>query len=204
MITKRVMRNIIRKLSNKFDVRIIFNCDSKNKLDASFEACVNLDDRVIELNPNVFNGRTSIGRFISAILHEAAHLYCKDMGYFRVFHSAVAYEYMSIKNLQTYIATAWRAERFVEKTARGWMREMYPELRYWWAYGKRGRNRVWIKDVFCADAKKVLRQKQLRKINKEKKLEREAEQGVAKVGKEKRLVKTRLPRNKKNTGKANG
>jgi hypothetical protein len=150
-------------------MRIVFD----KTLEKDTEAACSVEDREITLNPKVLTKHVSKGRFISAILHEAAHQFCYDTGVFKVFHSPRALEDMTIKELKTYIATAWRAERFVEVTARRWMEVMFPGITYWDVYGSRGSGSVWVRTVYTAEARQVLRRKQLRAIDKEKRNERE-------------------------------
>lgn len=162
MITPRLRRNIIRRLARRFDVRIL---TTKSLV---YEASCSIEDRLIELNPISF---TTVGRLVGAILHEVAHLYMWDMGIFHVFHRPVALEYQSIRDLKTYIATAYRAERKAEELARAWLKELYPEQTYWYAYGRSGREKKWVNTVYLAEARKILRKKQLKAIDKEKRRE---------------------------------
>ena len=167
MITPRIRRNITRRLARRFDMRIVYDAG----MDDDAEAACDVESRTVELNPRKLTKHISLGRFISAILHEVAHQYAYDVGIFRVFHSPKSFERMSISELRVYIATAWRAERWVEVTARRWASELFPGVRYWDAYGRRGMSSDWVRSVYTAEARKSLRKKLLRKIDKEKRNE---------------------------------
>jgi hypothetical protein len=169
MITPRIRRNITKRLARRFDMRIVFDAG----MDDDAEAACDVENRTVELNPRKLTKHVSMGRFISAILHEVAHQYAYDVGIFSVFHAPKAFESMTIRELKVYIATAWRAERWVEITARHWASELFPGVRYWDAYGRRGRGNDWVRKVYTAEARRVLRRKQLRAIDKRRRNERE-------------------------------
>ena len=167
MITKRCMRNIMRRLSRRFDVRIIFDKD----MDKDAEAMCDIENRTVELSPKRLNKHISTGRFISAILHEIMHIHAYDLGIFKVFHATKAFEEMSVRELQTYIATAWRAERWVEVNARLLAEDLFPGVRYWDSYGKFKTSNEWVRKTYTSEARRLLRKKQLRAIDKRRRNE---------------------------------
>lgn len=87
-------------------------------------ASVDLLTDKITLN---FNQTISLELLLSSFFHELAHLYCKYLNKYPLYHSDT---FLIQKDKQSaYLRTIWRAEVFVDQMGKKMMKDHYPEVR---------------------------------------------------------------------------
>ena len=161
-VNKKLQKKLIKEVEKRFKVKVIF-------VDVGDNCCAQADTGggVVELDRKIAASKT-VGYFLSALLHEAVHIMAYREGKWKVFHDPKHHDYMSISELRTFIATAWRAERWVEKEAQRLLALHYPGAKYWISYGRlkgRERSKDWFDSVFLKPFRETLRRKTLRKID---------------------------------------
>lgn len=115
-------------------------------------------------------------RLASTMMHEASHIVCYRLGYWRVYHTTYMPEELTDDALRIYIATAWEAERYVDQMAKELMKEVFPDLYYWNSYGNRPETKKWFDKEELGPYKKELRRRKLRNIDRQQAKKRKVKQ----------------------------
>ena len=180
MLARNLQINLSRQIERRYDVKVRrIRLKAKNP-DEEFLAQTLATENVIELNVRAPANFISRDAFLSTLLHEVAHILAVREGKFKVFHE-LCVENASDKHLLIYMRSAYNAEVWVEKRAAQLLQEFSPGSTYWYSYSlgkldtnKLRRDKNWMRLVFCADVKKELRRRKLKRIDKEKRNERQA------------------------------
>jgi len=165
MIRTSTAKRLMKELADRFDVEVrVYDFGH-----AEYGACTDPCTRVIEINTRM--GWTQ-DRLLSYAMHEIVHVLAYFEDKFIVYHSPKTEEYLTDDELRKYIATAFRAELWVEERACRMFKEMYPTRMYWRAYRGRKDHRIWFEKSEIDPYRKELltakrRRRRLRRIDKE-------------------------------------
>ena len=174
MVSERECRKYMRWATRKWGVKSALKDDLLD-CSAQVNSGDDAEDLLIELGPK---SRATRAKFLSCLLHEIVHVYAAKMGLFDVFHNQACDDprEMTDKQLEVTIKTAWRAELWVEQTARKWMAEFFPGELFWFSYGRlkgksrsggwRAREKDWFEKNWLKPYRKEYRRRKLRRIDK--------------------------------------
>ena len=161
MIKQSTIDQIIAEVKGAYGIPIKY-CKDDDSSGAS--AGADLVDEVVELYGTEFRSRSVL---MSLLVHEVAHILCKRQGIYKSFHNTKSHEEMTEAELYAHLCTAWRAECYVERMAKGMMASLFPGYLFQVCYGRRKVEKGWFDKSYLADYKKMWRRKKLRRIDRE-------------------------------------
>jgi hypothetical protein len=122
-MTRPVSRKIISELALLYGVRLHFEKTRKQHGEARYwinSISVNLNQSGISM--------------LSTFFHEIGHVYCYQKGIWKSFHINKPLEDLTNSERKKYIATALKAERWVDRWAEKEMKKHFPRLKYMETY----------------------------------------------------------------------